>query len=74
MGGASRDSTGFGALEEGLPLCDPMDCKATVSSVQGIFQAILEWVAISFSKESSQSRDQILVFCVSGTGRQILYH
>ena len=32
-------------------LCDPMDC----SSVHGIFQArVLEWVAISFSRASSQ--------------------
>ena len=35
-------------------LCDPMDCSLTGSSVRGILQArILEWVAISFSKESS---------------------
>ena len=33
-------------------LCDPMDCSPPGSSVQGISQArILEWVAISFSKE-----------------------
>ena len=41
-----------------LILCDPLDCSLTVSSVHGILQArILEWVAIPFSKESSQSRD-----------------
>ena len=34
----------------------------TLSSVRGILQArILEWVAISFSKESSQPRDQICI-------------
>ena len=55
-------------------LCNPMDCGPQGSSVQGIFQAILEWVAISFSKESSQPRDQTLVFCLSCTGRQVLYH
>ena len=39
-------------------LCDPMDCSLPGSSIRGIFQArILEWVAISFSKESSQPRD-----------------
>ena len=39
-------------------LCDPMDCSLPGSSVHGIFQArILEWIAISFSKESSQPRD-----------------
>ena len=32
--------------------CDPMDHDLPGSSVHGIFQArILEWVAISFSKE-----------------------
>ena len=30
-------------------LCDPMDCSLPVSSVHGIFQAIIvEWIAISF--------------------------
>ena len=39
-------------------LCDPMDCSLPGSSVHGIFQAIvLEWIAISFSKGSSQPRD-----------------
>ena len=33
-------------------LCDPVDCSPSGSSVHGILQArILEWVAISFSKE-----------------------
>ena len=41
-----------------LTLCDPMDCSLPGSSVHGIFQArILEWVAISFSREFSQTRD-----------------
>ena len=40
-------------------LCDPMDCSLPVSSVHGIFQAIVpEWIAISFSRGSSQPRDQ----------------
>ena len=38
-------------------LCDPIDCSLPGSSVHGIFQAIvLEWVAISFSRGSSQPR------------------
>ena len=38
-------------------LCDPIDCTLTGSSVHGIFQAIvLEWIAISFSRGSSQPR------------------
>ena len=45
-----------------LTLCDPMDCGLTGSSVCGISRArILEWVAISFSRGSSQSRDQTQV-------------
>ena len=39
--------------------CDPLDCSPPGSSVHGILQArILEWVAISFSRGSSQPRDQ----------------
>ena len=39
-------------------LCDPMDSSLPGSSVLGIFQAIvLEWIAISFSRGSSQTRD-----------------
>ena len=35
-----------------LTLCDPMDCSLSGFSVHGIFQArILEWVAISFSRD-----------------------
>ena len=39
-------------------LCDPMDYSLPGSSVHGIFQAIvLEWIAIYFSRGSSQPRD-----------------
>ena len=48
-------------------LCDPMDCSLPGSSVYGIFQArILEWVAISFSRKSSQPRDWTLVSRIVG--------
>ena len=41
-----------------LMLCDPMDCSQPCSSVHGIFPGrLLEWVAISSSKRSSQPRD-----------------
>ena len=54
-------------------LCDPMDDSLPGSTVHGIFQArILEWAAISFSRGSSQPRDQThpgLLHC-----RQTLYH
>ena len=43
-------------------LCNPMDCSLPGSSVHGIFQAIvLEWIAISFSKGSSQPRGRTWV-------------
>ena len=43
-------------------LCDPIDYSLPGSSFHGIFQArILEWVAISFSRGSSQPRDQTRV-------------
>ena len=49
------------------PLCDPMDCSLLGSSVHGILQLrILEWVAIPFSKGSSQPRDQTQVSCIAG--------
>ena len=45
----------------------PMDCSPPGSSVHGIFQArILEWVAISFSRGSSQPRDQTRVSRIVG--------
>ena len=38
-----------------LTLCDPMEYSLPDSSVHGILQTrILEWVAISFSRESFQ--------------------
>ena len=56
-------------------LCDPMDCSPPDSSVHGIFQArILEWVAISFSRGSSWTRDRTCVSCVPCIGRWIIYH
>ena len=46
-------------LQSSPTLCKPTDCSPPDSSVHGILQArILEWVPISFSKGSSQSRDQ----------------
>ena len=42
-----------------LIFCYPMDCGLPGSSVHGISQArVLEWVAISFSRGSSQTSDQ----------------
>ena len=45
-----------------LTLCDPMGCSLPGSSVHGIFQAIvLEWIAIFFSRGSSQPRGRTWV-------------
>ena len=44
-----------------------MDCSPPGSSVHGILQArILEWVAISISRESSWPRDRTRVSCIAG--------
>ena len=43
-------------------LCDPKDY-----TVHGFLQArILEWVAIPFSREPSQPRDQTQLSCITG--------
>ena len=48
-------------------LCDHMDYSLPDFSVNGIFQArTLEWVAISFSRRSSQPRDQTQVSRIIG--------
>ena len=74
-----------------LTLCSPTDCSLSISSARqaplsrGIFQArTLEWVAVFYSRGSSQSRDQTHIFFfffsfkvtsqVSFLGRRILYH
>ena len=47
--------------------CDPMDCSLPGSSVHSLLQArILEWLAIPFSRGSSQPRDQTWVSCIAG--------
>ena len=47
--------------------CNPMDCSPPGSSVHGISQArILEWVAIAFSRGSSQPRDQTCISYIAG--------
>ena len=46
-------------------LWDSMDCSPPGSSVHGMLQArILEWVAISFTRGSSQPKDPTGVFCL----------
>ena len=47
-------------------LCDPMDYRPPGSSVRGISQASVKWVAVSFSRVSSGARDQIWVSYITG--------
>ena len=49
-------------------LFNPMDCSLPGSSVHRIFQSrVLAWVAISFSRGSSWSRDQTQVSHIAGS-------
>ena len=55
-------------------LCDPMDYSLPGSSVYGILQArILEWVAVPFSRGSSDPGIKF-VSLMSPMGKQVLYH
>ena len=48
-------------------LCEPMDCSSPVSSIHGVLQArIWEWIALSFSRGSSQPRDRTQVSLIAG--------
>ena len=50
-----------------LTLCDSMDCSPPGSSVHWIIQGrLLEWVAISPSREPSQPRNWTFACCISG--------
>ena len=63
------------SLQSCLTLYDPMDSSPTGSSVHGVVLArILEWVAISSSRGSSQTRDRTLISCVSSISRWTFYH
>ena len=63
---------GWTTAANSIWLCDP---SPRGSSVHGILQAgILQCVAISFCKGSSQPRDGTQVCSVSRIARQILYH
>ena len=54
-------------IQSSLMPCNPMDSSSPDSSVHGILQArILAWVAMPFSRESSQPRDRTQVSCIAG--------
>ena len=67
MGKPSTGNKWSEVIQSCLTLCDPMDCSLPSSSIHGILQArILEWVAISFSRESSLPRDRTQVSRIGG--------
>ena len=54
-------------VTQSCQLHNPMDCNPPGYSVREILQArILEWVAISFSRVSSQPKDQTWVSRIAG--------
>ena len=59
---------GGGLVAKSCPtLCNSMNCSPPGSSVHEILQArILEWVAIPFSRGSSQHRNQTWISCIAG--------
>ena len=63
-----KKAEGEGEVAQSCPtLCNPMDGNLLGFSIHGILQArILEWIAISFSRGSSQPRDQTQVYHVGG--------
>ena len=57
----------WGEAQLCLTFCDPVGCNLLGFSVHGILQArILEWIAISFSRESSRPRDRTRVSHIGG--------
>ena len=64
-------SLGMCLVAQSCPtLGDPMDCSPPGSSVHRLSQVrILEWVAVSFSRDSFGPRDRS---CISWISRQIL--
>ena len=62
-------------LQSSLTLCNLINCSLPGSSGHGILQArILQWVAMSPSRESSQLRDRTSISYFSLIGRQVIYH
>ena len=58
---------GHAQLLSRVRLCNPMDNSLPGSSVHGISQArILEWLAVSFSRETSRLRNWTRVTCLAG--------
>ena len=58
-------------MSDSLQPCGPEPARLLT---HGILQAILQWVAISFSRGSSQLRDRTCISSVSCIARQVLYY
>ena len=70
-----KHSSECGVTQSCLTHCNPRDCRLPCSSVHGIIsKGILEWVAISSSRRSSQFRDWTWVSCSFCIIKRILYH
>ena len=64
---SARESVKVFATQIDPTPCNLTDCSLPVSSVHGILQTrILEWVAILFSRGSSQPRDRTWVSHIAG--------
>ena len=62
-----KESVNQSVVSDTLCLRSSMDCTLPGSSVHGILQTrLLEWLAISFSRLSSQLRDPAWLVCVAG--------
>ena len=62
-----RESRESEVTQSCLTLCDPVDCSLPGSSIHGILKArILKWVAISFSRGSSRSRNRTPISHIAG--------
>ena len=65
----------FSVTQSYLTLCEPMNFSLPSPPVHVIFQArMLEWIAIFYSRESSQPRGWTHVSCIFCTSRWVLYH
>ena len=54
-----QNNVQYACAKSCLIVCGPIDCNPSGSSVYRISQArVLEWVATSYSRESSRPRDQ----------------
>ena len=66
LSGSSKICMCAQSLQSCRTLCDPMDRSLSSSPVHGILQArLLEKVAMSSSRQSSQPRDRTYVSCIS---------